>query len=157
MRRALFLRERAAKRSGRFLQHIEGTLAGGKRLALAGGGNACLEHHRIARRLLAGKGEIGLAESIESRERRRHAVVPRHVEARGEALEAALGDLGEEGVAIAEVAVRRGRADAGEPRRFGQAEAERAVLLDQLARRLEQHLFEVAVMIGSWPAPAGPI
>ena len=57
-------------------------------------------------------------------------------------------------IAVAEMAIGCSGADAGEPRRLGEAEARGPVLLDQLARRLEQHLFEVAVMIAVRPPPA---
>jgi len=65
-----------------------------------------------------------------------------------------LGDFGEQRIAIAEVPIGSRRTDPGEPCRFGEAEARRPVLLDQLARRFEQNLFEVAMMIGAGPAPA---
>lgn len=57
------------------------------------------------------------------------------------------GDLGEESVAITEMAIGRGGADARETRGLGQAEAESTMLFDELARRLEQNLLEVAMMI----------
>ena len=113
-----------------------------------------LEHHRIARWLLAGEGEIGAAEILEGRERRRDAVVPRKIQPRGKALEAVAGELGKERIAVAEMPVRRGGAYAGEPCRLGEAEAGRSILLDQLAGRLEQDLFQIAVMIGARPSPA---
>ena len=152
--RTLAFGQRAAERGGSVLQDIEGALGGGNRLAPRAGRHARLEHHRVARRLVAGEGEIGTPKIVEGRERRRHAVVPRHVEPRGEALEAVLGDFGEQRIAIAEMPIGRRGTDAGKPRRLGQAEARRPVLLDQLARRFEQHLFEVAMMIGARPAPA---
>ena len=113
-----------------------------------------LEHHRVIRRLVAGEGEIGAAEILEGRERRRDAVVPRHVELGGEALETVAGDFGEQRIAVAEMAIGRRGADAGEPRRLGEAEADRPMLLDQPARRFEQHLLQIAVVIGARPPPA---
>ena len=136
------------------LEDIEGAIGRGDLVAPITGSDARLEHHRVARGLVAREGEISLAEILEGRERRRHAVVPRHVEPRGEALEAVPGDLGQQRVTIAEVPIGRGGADPGEPRRFGEAETRGPILLDQLARRFEQHLFEVAMMIGAGPAPA---
>mgnify|MGYP006262933613 CR=1 FL=1 len=68
--------------------------------------------------------------------------------------DAVAGKLGKKRLAVAKVPVRCCGADAGEPRRLGQAEAGRAVLLDQLARRLEQDLFQIAVVIGARPVPA---
>ena len=91
---------------------------------------------------------------LEGRERRRYAVIPRHVELGGEAFETVAGKLSKEGLAVAKVPVWRGWADTGEPCRLGQAEACRAVLLDQLARRLEQDLLQIAVVIGARAVPA---
>ena len=149
-----FGRKRPAKRGRGTLQHVEGAIGSCFQLIVIAHAESCLEHHRVARRLLAGEGEIGTAEILEGRERRRYAVVPRHVELGGEALEAVAGKLGEQRLAIAEMPVWRGGANAGEPRRLGQAEAGRPVLLDQLARRLEQDLLKIAVVIGARPVPA---
>jgi hypothetical protein len=70
------------------------------------------------------------------------------------ALEAVAGELGKKRIAVAKVPVGCGGADAGEPRGLGEAEAGRAVLLDQIARRLEQDLLQIAVVIGARPVPA---
>src|ERR1700674_3030288 len=154
----LGLGQRTTQRRGGTLENVEGALGGRQRLTLgAGGGHPRFEHHRVACRLLAREGKIGLAEIIERGERRVHSVVPRLVETRGEALEAALGDLGEKGVAVGEMAVRRRGAHARQARGLGEAEASRSVLLDQLAGGLEQHLFEGAVVIGAGAAPAARI
>ena len=152
-RRALALGKLPAQSGGGLLQDIEGALRCGDRLT-RGLGEPRLEHHRVTRGLVASESEIGAAEMLEGRERRGNTVVPGHVEARGEALEAHTRDLGKQRIAVAEMPVGRCGAHASEPRRLGQAEARRPILLDQLARRLEQNLFEVAVVIGMRAPPA---
>ena len=112
-------RERPAERRRGTLQHIEGAIRCGFQLLVMAWIEPCLEHHRIARWLLAGEGEIGAAEILEGRERRRYAVVPSEVQPRGKALEAVAGELGKERIAVAEMPVGRGGTHAGEPRRLG--------------------------------------
>src|SRR5262249_3481918 len=151
---SLLGRKRPAKRRRRALQHIEGAIGSCFQLIVGAHAETGLEHHRVACRLLAGEGEIGAAEIFEGRKRGRYAVVAGHVGPRGEALETVAGELGKERVTVAEMPVWRRGADPCEPRRLGQTEARRAVLLDQLARRLEQDLLEIAVVIGARPVPA---
>src|SRR5665811_222414 len=112
-RRPLLLWKLTAQSGGRALQDIEGALGCGRALAFRARRQTCLEHDRVARRLLAGEGEIGAAEILDGRERRGHAIVPGRVELGGEALEAVAGDLGEKRIAIAEMAIGCGWADAG--------------------------------------------
>ena len=69
-------------------------------------------------------------------------------------LEAALGDVGHQGVAVAEMAVGRGRADAGLARGLGEGEARRALLGNQVEGGVDQRLAQVAVMIAAAPAAA---
>ncbi len=152
-RRPLLLRQSSAQRRGGLEQHVEG-LGRARHARGILGLQPRLEHHRVARRFLAGEGEIGAAERVEGGERRGHAIVPGHVETRGEAIEPAAGDLGEQRLAVAEMAVGRGGTDAGKPRRLGQAEAGRPILLDERAGGLEQDLLQIAVMIGTRAAPA---
>src|SRR5262249_2703776 len=104
--------------------------------------------------LVAGEGEIGAAELLEGGECIGRTVVPRLVERLCEALEAALRHVDHEGVAIAKMPVGRRRADARRTRGFREGEAGRPVPLDQIERRPDQRLLEVAVMI---PALAAPI
>ena len=73
-----------------------------------------------------------------------------------EALEAALGNIGHQRVAIAEVAVGRGRADAGLARGLGEGEPRRALLGNQIERSVDQRFAQVAVMIAAPPAAAVP-
>src|SRR5262245_782628 len=152
-RRALALGQLPAESGSGLLQNVEGALGGGDLFARSLR-QSRLEHHRVARRLVAGEGEIGAAERAESRKRRGDAVVPGDVEAGGKAFETGARHLGEKRIAVAEMAVGRGGADPGKPRRLGQAEARGPVLLDQLARRFEQHLTQVAVVIGMRAPPA---
>jgi hypothetical protein len=60
-----------------------------------------------------------------------------------------LRDAGEQIVAIAKMPVGRGGADAGGSRGIGESEARRALFGDQPKRRLQQRLFQIAVMIAA--------
>ena len=90
-----------------------------------------LEHGGVIGGLVAGEGEIGAADRLEGAQRIRAAVVPGRGQRGGEALEAAQGDLGQQRLGVAEMAVGRGRADAGQARRLGDGEAGRALFRDQ--------------------------
>src|SRR5215510_14924848 len=105
-RRTLALGQLPAESGSGFLQNVEGALGGGDLFARSLRQSG-LEHHRVARRLVAGEGEIGAAELLEGRQRRGDAVVPGHVEAGGEALEAGARHLGEKRIAVAEMTVGR--------------------------------------------------
>src|SRR5262249_10253187 len=111
--------------------------------------NPGFEHGGIERRLLAGEGEIGLTDALERGEGIRTAVVPGAGQRRRELLEAALGDGGQQLVAVAKVPVWRRRADAGHARGVGEGEAGRALLPNQVERRLQQRLFQIAVMVAA--------
>ena len=111
--------------------------------------NAGFEHRRIVRRLGAREGQIGPAGALERRHRVGPAAIPRGFQRGGELLEAAPRDVGEQLVAVAEMAVRRGRADAGPARRIGKGEPRRPFLGDQLERGADQRFLEVAVVIAA--------
>ena len=112
-------------------------------------GKPGFEHRRIERRLVAGESEIGLADPLERGDGVGAAVVPGLREQRLELLEAALRDAGQQFVAVAEMPVGRGRADAGHARGIGKGETGRALFRDQVERRLQQRLFQIAVMIAA--------
>src|SRR5262249_2179215 len=69
-----------------------------------------------------------------------------------ELLEAALGDARQKLVAIAKVTIGRRRADAGHARGIGEGKPGRALLRDQVERRLQQRLLQIAVMIAALAA-----
>ena len=77
------------------------------------------------------------------------AVVPGARQRRLELLEAAQRDARHQLVAVAEMPIGRRRADAGQARRLGEGEAGRALLGDQLQRRVDQRLVQIAVMIAA--------
>ena len=151
-RRPLVERHPLTEGRRRAAENVEGAVRRSLELGILARTEPRLEHHRVARRLIAGEGEISVSEIFEGRERRGNAIVPGRVELGGEAGEAIAGDLGEQRVAVAEMAVGRRGADAGKPRRLGETEPDRPMLLDELAGGLEQDLFQVAVVIGARPA-----
>ena len=65
-----------------------------------------------------------------------------------------MSDGGHQRIAIAEMPVGRGWADPGRARGLGERETGRPLGADQLQRRGDQHLLEIAVMIS---APQIPI
>ena len=118
-------------------------------VGLASTGSAGFEHRRIERGLFAGESEIGFADPLEGGDGVGAAVVPGLRQQRLELLEAALRDPGQQFVAVAEMPVGRGGADAGHARGIGEGEAGRALLGDQVERCLQQRLFQIAVMIAA--------
>ena len=57
--------------------------------------------------------------------------------------------LGQQFVAVAKMPVGRRRADAGHARGIGEGEPGRALLRDQVERRLQQRLLQIAVVIAA--------
>ena len=114
------------------------------------------EHRGIEARLLLGEGEIRLAHAGEALDRRAGAA-QRPGEALGELVEAAAGDLGDERLAAAEMAVQRRRRDAQELRGVGEREAAEAALGDEAARRLDQRFLQVAVVVAPLVGGAVPM
>ncbi len=62
-------------------------------------------------------------------------------------VEAAPGQFGHQGAAVAEVAIRRGGADPRGPCQLGEGKAAQPALADKAARRFDQRLAQVAVMV----------
>ncbi len=157
-RRPALLGQSRADRLGARAQHGEGALAELLQLGIVVERNPRLEHRRVIGRLLAGEGEIGLAQAQERRHRIRQALAPGMLQPRLEALEAALGHIGHELVAVAEMPVGRGLADTRRARRLGEGEAQRPLRRDQLERRRDQRFAEIAVVIVPAPraAPVSP-
>src|SRR5207247_142875 len=101
------------------------------------------------RLLFAGEGEIGLAEAFEGADGIGTAVVPGLRQQRLELLKTALGDAGKQFLTVAKMPIGRRRTDAGHPRGVGEGESGRAFLRDQIERRLQQRLLQIAVMIAA--------
>ncbi len=138
----------------RIAQHREGAVAALAQLRIGVDRNAGFEHRRVIGGLGARKGEIGFAEPVERRHRIGTAVVPGFGERRLELLEAAQRDVRQEFVAVAEMPVRRRRADAGPTGGLRKSEAGRAFFGNQLQRGAQQRLFQVAVMVAARPGSA---
>ena len=118
---------------------------------------AGFEHGGEIGGFVAREREIGLAQALESFAQVRPAFVPGRGELLLEALEAALGDIGHQRVAIAEMPVGRRGADAGLARGFGKREAGGALFGDQIERGLDQGFPQVAMVIAAPPAAAVPV
>ena len=94
---------------------------------------------------------MGASAALDGDGRVRPAVVPGVFEVGLELFEAAPGEFGEQGVAVAEMPVRCRRADASGAGEFGEGEAGQATLGDQAQRRLDQGFAQVAVMVAVAP------
>src|SRR6202011_3248596 len=79
----------------------------------------------------------------------RPAIVPGIGQHHLELLETALRDARKQLVAIAEMPVWRCRADARHARGIGKGEPRRTFFRNQAERRLQQRLFQIAVMIAA--------
>src|SRR5260370_13912629 len=97
----------------------------------------------------AGEGGKGRAEIVEGGQGIGLAAGPAGREHRLEALEALARKVAKARLAVAEMAVGRRRTDARRARGIGEGEAGRALLLDQLARGLDQRFAQIAVVIGA--------
>ena len=160
-RRPLVRRQPRAQRLRGAAQHLEGAV---RRLAQPGIGverDAGLEHRRVIGRLVAREMQVGAADILEGAIGVGPAVVPGAAQRALEQLEAAPGDVGEQRVAVAEMPVRRRRADPGPARRVGEGEPGRSLLRDQVERGADQRLAQIAVMIAAprvsvfWAIPLG--
>ena len=85
--------------------------------------NAGLEHRRVIGGLAAGEVEIGATEALEGSGGIGQAVLPGGLERGLEELETTPRHVGDELLAVAEMAVRRRRTDARGPRGLGKGEA----------------------------------
>ena len=81
-------------------------------------------------------------------------VADRCRELRLELFEALLRDAGKQLVTIAEMAIRRCRADTGRARSFGEGETSRPLVRDQIERGLHQRFFQIAVVVTALAAAA---
>ena len=106
--------------------------------------------------MAAGEIEIAAAATDHRAHRFRPAAVPGADQFRLEKFEAVARDFGQQSGAVAEMPVRRGRADADRAGDFREAEAGRAALGDQVERGVDQRLAQVAVVVALAARLAGP-
>src|SRR5262245_34018580 len=116
--------------------------------------NTGFEHGREVGWLLARETEVGVPQAIERGQRARAAVVPGGGEALSETLEALACHVRHQGIAVAEMAIGRRRADAGLPGCLGEGEAGGTLLRNEVEGGADQRLTQVAVMIAAPPAAA---
>ena len=95
--------------------------------------------------------KIGPAQPIECGQRLRAAIVPCLLKHNREPLKSAQRDAGEKFIAVAEMAIGRGRADARPPRGLGKGETRRSFLGDQFQGGAQQRFFQVAVVVTTRP------
>src|SRR5262249_3607128 len=107
------------------------------------------EHRGVVGGLGPCEFKIGLAQPIKCRKRLRPAAIPGFLEHNRELLEAAQRDAREEFIAVAEMAIRCGRADTRPPRSLGKGKARWSFLRDQFQRGAEQRLFQVAGVVAA--------
>src|SRR5262245_7244546 len=117
-------------------------------------GNAGFKHGREVGRLIAREAKVGAAKALERRRWARAPVVPGRGEALGETLEALARHVRHQGIAVAEMAVRRRRTDAGLPRRLGKREAGGTFLRNEVERGADQRLAQIAMVIAAPSAAA---
>src|ERR1700687_2082414 len=96
------------------------------------------------------------ADVLEGGERRGAPAVPGPLEFGAEALESLPRHVGDEPLAVAIMPIGRGRAHAGGARGFRERKPGQAALGDQVERRPDQRLAQVAVMIAA-PARRRPV
>ena len=148
-RRTLVGGRAGAQRLGGAAQHREGALGGLAQPGIAVDRDADLEHRRVIGRLGAGESEIGAAEPLEGGERLRLAAIPGALQMRLEQFEPAPRDIGDQRLAVAEMAVGRCRADPGRARCVGKGEPGRPFLRDKAERGVDQRLAQIAVVIAA--------
>src|SRR5262245_43289538 len=100
--------------------------------------------------------QIGSAHALERRKRARAAFIPGGRQPLLELLKAAASNIRHQRIAVAEVAVGRCRADAGLAGGLCKGETRRPLLGNEVQRRAEQRLAQIAVMIAAPPAAACP-
>ena len=154
-RRPFLGRQAGAEGLGRLAQHGKGGIGGCAQFGGVVERDAGLEHRRIIGRLVAGEGEIGAADALERGEGVRPAVIPGAFEMRREQLEAAQRDIGDQRLAVAEMPVWRGRANPRRAGGLGESEPGGALARDQIERRLDQRLPQIAVVIAAALARSG--
>ena len=113
-RRPLALRQRRNNSLAGLSQHGKGPVARLVQVPMFGDGNAGFEHGGEVGWLIARETEINVAQALEGGQRVGAAVVPGRSQTLGETLEALAGHIRQQGIPVAEMTVRRRRADASE-------------------------------------------
>ena len=121
---------------------------------MGAGRDTGFEHGGESRGLLAREFQISPSQPFQGCARRRLASVPSGQQDLREHFEAALGDVGHQVVAVAEMAIRRGWADTRSACCLGDREAAGALFPDQPKRGLNEGFAQVAVMIAATFAAA---
>src|SRR5262249_1535154 len=111
--------------------------------------NTGLEHRRVIGGLGSREFKVGLAQPIKRGERLRPAITPRPIKYNREPLESAQRDASEKFIAVAEMAIGRGRAHARPPRGLCKSETCRPLLRDQFQGGAQQRLSQVAVVVAA--------
>jgi hypothetical protein len=137
-------------------QHREGAIACLLQVTVLGNRQPRFEHGGEVGRLVAREGQIGSPHALERRKRARAAFIPSSCQPLLELLKAAASNIRHQRIAVAEVAVGRCRADTGLARRLRKGEPRRPLLGDEIQRRADQRLAQIAVMIAAPPAAACP-
>src|SRR5262245_1006770 len=117
-------------------------------------GNTRFKHGREVGRLFAGETEVGAAEALKCQQRVRAAFIPGRPQALAESFKALARHIRHQGIAVAEMAVGRRRADAGLPGRFGEGETGGTLLRNEVKCSADQRLAQVAVVVAATPAAA---
>src|SRR5262252_10066183 len=106
-----------------------------------------LEHGRIIGWLGAGELEISATQALEGRENVRPAIIPGPRQRRFEQGKAPQRHVGQQFIAVAEMPVRRSRADASKSRRLCKGEPGGPLAGDQIERCTDQRLLQVTVVV----------
>src|SRR5208337_1638630 len=138
----------------RRIQHIEGPVGGLLKHDIWRFRQARFEHRGIVSGLVAGEGEIGSPDIFQRLKRRRTAAMPRLFEIVRKALEPKARHLGHQFLPIAEMTIRRSRADACRTGGLGNRETSRPLLADKAQSALNESLPQIAMMISAPPGAA---
>ena len=139
--------------SAALAQYGEGAIAGGSQFRDRVGRDAGFEHRGVISRLGTREGQIGFAHAVERGECIGTAIVEGARQRGFELLESAQRDIGQQIVAVAEVAIRRRRADAGPARGIGKGEAGGALLRNQFEGGTHERFAQIAVVIAARAMP----
>src|SRR5262245_2311845 len=137
-------------------QHGKGAIAGLLQVAVLGNGQPRFEHGGEVGGLVTREGQIGTPHALERRKRARAAFIPGGRQSLLELLKAAARNIRHQRIAVAEVAVGRRRADTSLAGRLRKGDTRRALLGNEVQRRADQRLAQIAVMIAAPPAAACP-
>lgn len=152
--RPFIRRQGRAKRLRGGAKNIEGVIRGLPQFWSAVRGHSGFKHRGVKGWLLTRKSKIGTSEIFQRAHRGRFSLVPGLLQPLGEFFEAKPCDIRHQVVAVAEMPVGRGRANAGKARRIGDREACRAFLGYKLEHAENERFAQVSMMVAapaSWP------